>query len=118
MAAWQDGKSRLDLEQAQALREWRWEKTGEEDLILTSSGQLELWLLGRRFRDRLSDLGFEINLENNVVYQDLTRAKNFGSLVLSFPSPSLDEQVFHFDPKICVRGGLPVSCVTAGGTVE
>ena len=34
-----------------------------------------------------------IYLENSVVYQDLTRAKNFGSLVLNFPSPSLEEQV-------------------------
>ena len=65
LAAWEDGKTGLDSEKVEALREWRWEKAGEEDNVLTSSGQLELWLLGRRFGDRLSGLGFDIDLENN-----------------------------------------------------
>ena len=65
LAAWEDGRTGLDSEEVEALRDWRWEKDGQEDNILTSSGHLEHWLLGRRFGARLTDLGVDINLENN-----------------------------------------------------
>jgi len=65
LAAWQDGQSELDSQQVEALRKWRWEKAGQEDNILTSSGHLEHWQLGKRFRDRLSNLGLDINLKDN-----------------------------------------------------
>ena len=65
VAAWEDGITGLDSKQVEALKEWRWEKEGQEENILTSSGHLEHWSLGRRFRDRLSDVGFHINLNDN-----------------------------------------------------
>jgi len=65
LAAWEDGRTGLDSEEVKAFRDWRWEKDGQEDNILTSSGHLEHWLLGRRFGARLTDLGVDINLENN-----------------------------------------------------
>ena len=65
VAAWEDGITGLDSKQVEALRVWRWEKEGQEENILTSSGHLEHWSLGRRFKDRLSDVGFHINLNDN-----------------------------------------------------
>ena len=65
VAAWEAGQSELDSEQVKALREWSWEKAGQEENILTSSGHLEHWLLGRRFHDRMSDMGLDINLKDN-----------------------------------------------------
>ena len=65
VAAWEDGITGLDSKQVEALKEWRWEKEGQEENILTSSGHLEHWSLGRLFRDRLSDVGFHINLNDN-----------------------------------------------------
>ena len=40
VAAWEDGTTGLDSEQVDALKEWRWEKEGQEENILTSSGRL------------------------------------------------------------------------------
>jgi len=65
LSAWEAGRTGLDIEQVEALRGWRWEKAGQEFNILTSSGHLEHWLLGKRFGDRLTDMGFRINLEDN-----------------------------------------------------
>ena len=65
LASWEAGLTGLDTEQVKALRDWRWEKAGQEFNILTNSGHLEHWLLGQRFGDRLTDLGFDINLEDN-----------------------------------------------------
>ena len=111
LAAWEDGQAGLDPEQAEALREWRWEKAGQEDNILTSSGHMEHWLLGRRFADRLSELGFDINLEDNrtrVSSSSKQRARasaeSFLDGVQGIPWPSnrynaTEEEVFRY-PEI------------------
>ena len=65
LAAWEAGQTGLDSAQADALKEWRWEKAGQEENILTSTGHLEHWMLGERFAGRLSDMGLDINLEDN-----------------------------------------------------
>ena len=65
VAAWGAGESGLQSEQVEALRGWRWSKGEEKDNILTSTGHLEHWLLGRRFGEQLRELGLDISLENN-----------------------------------------------------
>ena len=66
LKAYEGGQTELDSEQADALREWIWEKAGQEENVLTSTGHLEHWLLGERFAGRLSDFGLDmINLDEN-----------------------------------------------------
>ena len=90
------------------LFELRWEKAGQEFNILTSSGHLEHWLLGGRFRDQLSNLGLDINLEDNrtrVSSSSKQRARasaeSFLDGVQGIPWPSnghntTEEEVFRY----------------------